>query len=144
MALSCTTGIVAHTVKLAAVTSAVTHVCAWPRAMLMTHVLGLFCEVGVVVVTLLELFSGLERRDDDGGGTTEAQAHSNQLAMTPASLVTTVIAFMLSMLGTGDAMSGLKMIGNTVANRVSAAMSREVSKCGCKMSGTGAAGGHNC
>lgn len=85
------------------------------RTILISHICGLFCELGIAVVTLLDLLSGMRSPKSAA----VAAKGGNQIGITIASMISTTAAFGLTMIGTGDAMAGLKII----ATRVGAALS---------------------
>ena len=86
------------------------------RVILITHVCGMFFELGIAIVTLLGLLSGMRSPESAAS----AAKRSNELGITIASMISTTAAFCLTMIGTGDAMAGLQ----TIAARVGAALSR--------------------
>jgi alpha-D-ribose 1-methylphosphonate 5-triphosphate diphosphatase PhnM len=73
--------------------------------------------MGIVAATLTSLLSGLRRPGLDAPSKNAVQKSNNQIIATVVSLVTTVLAFGVTMIGAGDSLRGLK----TIVNRISAA-----------------------
>lgn len=67
----------------------------------------MLCEVGVVTITLLHLFSGTNPNE---GATQKRQ----DLGAALASLATTVLAFGLTVAGAGSAVSGLEVVARKI------------------------------
>ena len=79
--------------------------------LLCLHVVNMANELGVIAASMVNLFS--ERRHPQYG----SDNHQEQLSIMFVSIATTVMAFALTVLGAGSALSGCKV----VAARVSAA-----------------------
>lgn len=69
---------------------------------------SLICELGVVCVTLLELFSGTN-------GNEEPKLRRQELAAVAVSLGTTILAFFVTIIGAGSAVSGAKIVWRRIS-----------------------------
>ena len=78
------------------------------------HALNLVCELGVITASIINLFS--ERQHPDHG----SDMHQEQLSIMLVSIATAVAAFLLTVIGAGSSLAGLKV----VAARVSEAGAR--------------------
>ena len=76
--------------------------------LLCLHVLNFVCEVGVITVSIINLFS--ERQHPDHG----SENHQEQLTIMLVSICTTLIAFLLTMIGAGSSLAGLKVLAARV------------------------------
>lgn len=83
----------------------------------MFHCVSMVCEVGVVAVTLLHLMSG-------GNPYQQSTERRQELGSVVASLVSTILMFVMTILGAGNAFSGMKV----VVQRISAAGQCMISK----------------
>ena len=100
--------------------------------------LALVFELGIVAVTLMSLLSSMRHPDRQASPEAMKQQHE-QVVATLVSLGTTLVTFVLTMVGAGDAVKGLRTIGmriSAVIQRISAAGQR-VSTAGQKISETG-------
>jgi hypothetical protein len=89
------------------------------------HIAAMFLEIGIVGVTLSSLLSELK---DDLSSDAHLRRHRREIMMTSMSLAFTFITFGITMLGSGDAINGLKVArtqisvaGHAVISRVSTA-----------------------
>ena len=78
------------------------------------HTLNMCAELGVIAVSMVNLFSERQHPGHDSSG------HQQQFSVMLVSIITTVGTFTLTMIGAGCALAGFK----AVATRVSAAGSR--------------------
>ena len=83
-------------------------------------------ELGIVAITLMSLLSNM--RHPDRQASPEAMKEQNdEVVATVVSLGTTLVTFILTMVGAGDAVQGLKRIGMRISaagQRISAAGQR--------------------
>ena len=109
------------------------------------HVLALVFELGIVAVTLMSLLSSMRHPDRQASPEAMKQQREEVVA-TVVSLGTTLVTFVLTMVGKGDAVTGLKTIGkriSAVGQHISATGQRlstaglRVSSVGQKISGAG-------
>lgn len=77
------------------------------------HVVAMMFEIGIVAVTLASLVSDL--RHPNMASTAEKVQQNNEVVATVVSLATTVFAFGLTMIGAGDAVQGLRAVGNRIS-----------------------------
>lgn len=77
--------------------------------MLLVHAISITCEMGVVTATLLNLFSTLKRHESTGDAAADYK-YRNELWITLTSLVSTVLAFMLTVLGAGSLLAGMRKV----------------------------------
>ena len=68
------------------------------------HALNFVCELGVITVSIINLFS--ERQHPDYG----SDMHLEQFMVMLVSIATTLIAFLLTMIGAGSSLAGLKVV----------------------------------
>jgi hypothetical protein len=85
-------------------------------------------EVVIVGVTLASLLS--ELRDEQLSGAQRLDPQRREIVMTSASLALTVIAFGVTLLGAGDAISGLKLAGERISAAGNAVVSRFIGSTG--------------
>ena len=119
-------------------------VCAC-RSLFWMHVLALVFELGIVAITLLSLLSNMCHPDSQESP--EAlEEQREQVITTVVSLGTTLVTFVLTMAGAGDAVQGMRRVGTqiiAVVKRISAAgqmvstAGQRVSSVGQKMSEAG-------
>jgi hypothetical protein len=77
------------------------------RYLMALHITALICELGVVVITLLSLFSTLNMPDSSHGQQQSLHVQ-RQVATTLVSLVTTILAFALTLIGAGKLLDASK------------------------------------
>jgi hypothetical protein len=85
------------------------------------HACAMFLEIGIVGVTLAYLLS--ELRDDVSHGAPQDR-HRREIVMTSTSLSLTIIACGITLLGSGDTVSGLKVAGTRISAAGHALVSR--------------------
>ena len=85
------------------------------RLLLCLHALNLSNELGIIAISMLNLFS--QRQHPDYGST----KHQEQLSIMLVSIATTVGAFLLTMVGGGSALAGCKVVAARVSVAGSAA-----------------------
>jgi hypothetical protein len=78
------------------------------RYLLALHSTTLTCELGVVVTTLLSLFSTLNMPEALRDGQQQSLHVQRQVATTIVSLVTTILAFDLTLIGAGKLLAATK------------------------------------
>ena len=78
------------------------------------HVLALVFELAVVAVTLMSLLSNM-RHPDRQASPEAIEEQREQVIATLVSLGTTLVTFVLTMVGAGDAVKGLRTIGTRIS-----------------------------
>ena len=84
------------------------------RALLVMHVLALVFELRIGAVTVMRLLSNM-RHPDRQASPEAIDAQRVQVVATGVPLGTTLVTFVLTMVGEGDAVQGLKTIGTRIS-----------------------------
>jgi hypothetical protein len=79
------------------------------RSVLYMHAISMLCELGVVSATLLNLFSAIKSHAHSDGAVTEA-SYRAQIWITLSSLVSTIVAFLLTVVGAGSILAGMRKV----------------------------------
>ena len=84
------------------------------RALLVLHVLAMVFELGIGAVTVMSLLSNM-RHPDRQASPEAIKAQSDEVIATVVSLESTLVTFVFTMVGAGDAVQGLRAVGKRIS-----------------------------